>query len=48
MHCLQNDSEFEMKLKVQMAIDRIPEGEEALGSIWKQMTEIHSNTYERT
>lgn len=33
------DPEFEVKLQVRMAIARIAEGEEAQGSVWKQMTE---------
>ena len=35
----QEDPEFEVKLQVKMAIARIEQGEEAKGSIWKQMTE---------
>ncbi|MBK3494973.1 conserved virulence factor C family protein [Viridibacillus sp. YIM B01967] len=34
-----DDSEFEVKLQVKMAIARISQGEEAKGSVWKQMTE---------
>lgn len=33
------DPEFEVKLQVQLALHRIENGEEALGSVWKQMTE---------
>ncbi|MFP3510449.1 conserved virulence factor C family protein [Peribacillus sp. SIMBA_075] len=33
------DPEFEVALQVKMAIDRIENGEEAKGSVWKQMTE---------
>ena len=33
------DTEFEVKLQINMAIARIEEGEEAKGSVWKQMTE---------
>lgn len=33
------DSEFEVSLQVQLAIERIEHGEEAKGSVWKQMTE---------
>ncbi|MFF2793437.1 conserved virulence factor C family protein [Lysinibacillus xylanilyticus] len=33
------DKEFEVKLQVKMAIARIEQGEEAKGSVWKQMTE---------
>lgn len=46
LHDAENDSEFEVKLQVRMAIARITEGEEAKGSIWKQMTEVHSNSAE--
>lgn len=35
----ENDPEFEVKLQVKMAIARIEQGEEAKGSVWKQMTE---------
>jgi Virulence factor/Scaffold protein Nfu/NifU N terminal/HEAT repeats len=35
----ENDPEFEVKLQVKMAIERIEGGEEAKGSVWKQMTE---------
>lgn len=38
----ENDSEFEVKLQIGMAIARISEGEEAKGSVWKQMTEARS------
>ena len=34
-----NDPEFEVAMQVQMAIARIEGGEEAKGSVWKQMTE---------
>ncbi|SCX45729.1 conserved virulence factor C family protein [Lysinibacillus fusiformis] len=34
-----DDKEFEVKLQVKMAIARIEQGEEAKGSVWKQMTE---------
>lgn len=34
-----NDQEFEVKLQVKMAVARIELGEEAKGSVWKQMTE---------
>ncbi len=33
----QDDPAFDVKLQVQMAIERIENGEEALGSVWKQM-----------
>jgi len=35
----ENDSEFEVSMQVKMAIERIEGGEEAKGSVWKQMTE---------
>lgn len=35
----ENDKEFEVKLQVKMALARIEQGEEAKGSVWKQMTE---------
>lgn len=35
----ENDPEFEVALQIKMAIDRIEHGEEAQGSVWKQMTE---------
>ncbi|MGJ7909481.1 conserved virulence factor C family protein [Neobacillus sp. LXY-1] len=35
----ENDPEFEVSLQVKMAIERIAGGEEAKGSVWKQMTE---------
>ncbi|MCU9593632.1 conserved virulence factor C family protein [Caldibacillus thermolactis] len=35
----ENDSEFEVALQIKMAIERIEGGEEAKGSVWKQMTE---------
>jgi hypothetical protein len=41
----ENDPEFEVSMQVKMAIERIEGGEEAKGSVWKQMTENrkHSN-----
>lgn len=33
----QDDPAFDVKLQVQMAIERIENGEAALGSVWKQM-----------
>lgn len=36
----KDDSEFEVALQIQMAIERIEGGEEAKGSVWKQMTEF--------
>ena len=35
----EQDPEFEVSLQVKMAIARIEQGEEAKGSVWKQMTE---------
>ncbi|MGG6431958.1 conserved virulence factor C family protein [Anoxybacillus sp. D401a] len=35
----ENDPEFEISMQVKMAIERIESGEEAKGSVWKQMTE---------
>ncbi|MED4400626.1 conserved virulence factor C family protein [Metabacillus fastidiosus] len=35
----ENDPEFEVDLQIKMAIERIEGGEEAKGSVWKQMTE---------
>ncbi len=35
----ESDPEFEVKLQIKMAIARIAEGEDAKGSVWKQMTE---------
>ncbi|MEO4052834.1 virulence factor [Solibacillus sp. CAU 1738] len=34
-----NDVEFEVKLQAKMALARIEQGEEAKGSVWKQMTD---------
>lgn len=36
----ENDPEFEVSMQVKMAIERIEGGEEAKGSVWKQMTEL--------
>ncbi|MBS4194433.1 conserved virulence factor C family protein [Lederbergia citri] len=38
----ENDPEFEVQLQIKMAIERIEGGEEAKGSVWKQMTEARS------
>ncbi|MDW0115380.1 virulence factor [Sporosarcina thermotolerans] len=46
LHAAEDDPEFEVKLQVRMAIARIEEGEEAKGSIWKQMTEARVNSVE--
>lgn len=35
----ENDPEFEVSMQIRMAIERIEGGEEAKGSVWKQMTE---------
>ncbi|WP_018922310.1 conserved virulence factor C family protein [Salsuginibacillus kocurii] len=35
----QHDTEFEVAMQAKMALERIETGEEAKGSIWKQMTE---------
>ncbi|MCY8506252.1 conserved virulence factor C family protein [Bacillus atrophaeus] len=35
----EDDPEFEVSLQVKMALERIEHGEEAKGSVWKQMTE---------
>jgi HEAT repeat protein len=42
----ENDSEFEVKLQIRMAIERIAEGEDAKGSVWKQMTEARTGSKE--
>lgn len=39
----EDDPEFEVKLQIRMAISRISDGQEAQGSIWKQMTEAREN-----
>ena len=39
----ENDEEFEVALQAKMAIERIENGDEALGSVWKQMTEARKN-----
>ncbi|WP_078391112.1 conserved virulence factor C family protein [Shouchella patagoniensis] len=38
----ENDPEFEVALQVKMALERIQGGEEAKGSVWKQMTEARN------
>ncbi|WP_066061233.1 conserved virulence factor C family protein [Neobacillus soli] len=35
----ENDPEFEVSMQIKMAIERIEGGEEAKGSVWKQMTD---------
>lgn len=42
----EQDPEFEVKLQIRMAIARIEEGEDAKGSIWKQMTELRKSNAE--
>jgi hypothetical protein len=39
----ENDPEFEVRLQVKMAIERIVGGEAAKGSVWKQMTEARKS-----
>ncbi|WP_214481204.1 conserved virulence factor C family protein [Bacillus sp. SM2101] len=39
----QNDPEFEVSMQMKLAIERIKEGEEAKGSVWKQMTDSRNN-----
>jgi HEAT repeat protein len=34
-----DDPEFEVAMQAKLALTRIEEGEEAKGSVWKQMTE---------
>src|SRR5690625_2090256 len=36
----KDDPEYEVRLQIQMAIDRIKGGEKAKGSIWRQMAEV--------
>ena len=43
LHEAKEDPEFEVKLQVNMAIARIEQGEEAKGSVWKQMTESRNH-----
>ena len=35
----QDDSQYDVRLQIEMAIARIEQGEEALGSVWKQIQE---------
>ncbi|MFS0656738.1 conserved virulence factor C family protein [Bacillus sp. 179-C3.3 HS] len=42
----EKDPEFEVSLQVKMAIERIELGEEAKGSVWKQMTESRKSASE--
>lgn len=39
----EHDPEFEVSMQIKMAIERIEGGEEAKGSVWKQMTERRIN-----
>lgn len=39
----EDDPEFEVSLQVKLALARIEHGEEAKGSVWKQMTEARKN-----
>ncbi|MRX70911.1 virulence factor [Bacillus lacus] len=39
----QDDPEFEVSMQIKMAIERIQGGEEAKGSVWKQMTESRTS-----
>ncbi|OZI11743.1 virulence factor [Bacillaceae bacterium SAS-127] len=43
-----DDLEFEVQMQVKMAIERIEGGEEAKGSVWKQMTEARAKNEEET
>ncbi|MCQ6273974.1 conserved virulence factor C family protein [Bacillus sp. V3B] len=38
----ENDPEFEVSLQIKLAIERIEQGEEAKGSVWKQMTDVRT------
>jgi hypothetical protein len=38
----ENDPEFEVSLQIKLAIERIEQGEEAKGSVWKQMTDART------
>ncbi|MGG5253886.1 conserved virulence factor C family protein [Neobacillus sp. SM06] len=40
----ENDPEFEVRLQAKLAIERIEGGEEAKGSVWKQMTEARNSS----
>ncbi|MFD3450155.1 conserved virulence factor C family protein [Microbacteriaceae bacterium 4G12] len=39
---VENDPEFEVAMQARLAIERIEGGEEAKGSVWKQMTEYRN------
>jgi len=38
LHAAQEDPEFEVRLQIKMAMERIERGEEASGTVWQQMT----------
>lgn len=38
----EDDPEFEVSMQIKLAIERIEHGEEAKGSVWKQMTEMRN------
>lgn len=38
----EEDPEFEVSMQIKLAIERIEHGEEAKGSVWKQMTEMRN------
>ena len=38
----EEDPEFEVSLQIKLAIERIEQGEQAKGSVWKQMTEART------
>lgn len=42
----EEDPEFEVSMQIKLAIERIEGGEEAKGSVWKQMTEARKNSQE--
>ncbi|WP_312753901.1 conserved virulence factor C family protein [Rummeliibacillus suwonensis] len=42
LEAASDDAEFEVKLQAKMAVARISHGEEAMGSVWKQMTEARA------
>lgn len=39
----EDDPEFEVSMQIKLAIERIEHGEEAKGSVWKQMTEMRKS-----
>ncbi|MCM3766651.1 conserved virulence factor C family protein [Neobacillus niacini] len=46
LRAVENDPEFEVSMQIKMAIERIEGGEEAKGSVWKQMTEARKTEKE--